>query len=54
MDGLLLVGTHVCALFGRDGARVAAAAAEQRRGAYVRRRGDAAVEPMSTHARTHV
>ena len=53
MDGLLLVGTHVCALFGRDGARVAAAA-EQRRGAYERWRGDAAVEPMSTHARTHV
>ena len=50
MDGLLLVGTHVCALFGRDGARVAAAA-EQRQ---ARLRGDAAVEPMSTHARTHV
>ena len=46
MDGLLLVGTHVCALFGRDGARVAAVAEQ--------RRGDAAVEPMSTHARTHV
>ena len=45
MDGLLLVGTHVCALFGRGGGREAAAA-EQRRGG-----GDAAV---STHARTHV
>ena len=50
MDGLLLVGTHVCALFGRDGGREAAAAEQRRRGG-----GDAAaVEPMSTHARTHV
>ena len=54
MDGLLLVGTHVCALFGRDGARVAAAAEQRRGGAGMRWRGDAAVEPMSTHARTHV
>lgn len=49
IDGLLLVGTHVCALFGCDGARVAAAA-EQQRGAVALRCGGRAYVNPRTHA----